>query len=322
MIRVLILTPKSIAGKLIMESFAPAFEANGCMVKVKGVEELLAKDLDYFKPDVVFGYDYSYLMDENCTKLVNSLDCKNLFFYFADEPKSKLSQGGKKGLYERLREIKSTVFIWDKDFLGDFENTVYMPLGVNPFKYIANFSKYNHAITFVGRPLTEARQRVLCELVKVFKNKLSIFCFEKHFLQSVEEIREKNLLDEGELAVYSKCWKGFVKKEEEMAKIYNSSKINLNITEQGKSSLNYRVFEVLASGGFLLTDERDDLKTLFRGNRFIETYKNTTDLIDKIDFYMQNLNIAQRMAQMGRFKCIEHHSVHSRAKAILKYVKK
>lgn len=316
--RILVLTPKSIAGKLIMDNFADALEVNKCLVKKRPVDKLSAKDLESFKPDAVLGYDYSYLMDEKCTKIVEELNCNNLFFYFADEPKSKLACGDKKGLYEKLKKTKSTIFVWDKDFVGEFENCFFLPLAANTFKYATNFSGYNYTITFVGRPLTEKRQEILCELVKVFKNKLSIFCFEKHFLKSVEEIRSKNLLDETSLTIYSTCWKGFVEEEEELAKIYNSSKINLNITEQGNSSLNYRVFEVLAAGGFLITDEREDLNLLFESNKYIETYKNTAALIDKIEFYLQNLNIAQKMAQIGRFRCVEKHSFNHRANFILK----
>ena len=161
---------------------------------------------------------------------------------------------------------------------------------------------------------------VLCELIKVFKNKLNIFCFGKHFLQSVEEIKAQGLLEDADLETYAKCWRGFVDTEKELAKIYNSSKINLNITEQGKSSINYRVFEVLASGGFLITDEREDLNLFVDYNKYFESYKNTPDLIDKIEFYLQNLNIAQKMAQIGRFKCIENHSFHSRVQIVLKHI--
>lgn len=320
MIKILILTPKSIAGKLIMESFASAFEANKCLVKIKPVEELSAADLEFFHPSFIMGYDYSYLMDEKCTSIIERTNCKNHFFYFADEPQSKFATGNKSGLYEKLKQIDSKIFIWDKDFKDEFEDCFYLPLAADPFKYAMSFESYKYAISFVGRPLTKKRQEILCELVKVFKNKLNIFCLEKHFLQSIEEIKELNLLEDAELETYSNCWKGFITEEASLAEVYNSSKINLNITEQGKSSLNYRVFEVLASGGFLITDERADLESLFSENNFFETYKNTTDLIDKIEFYLQNLNIAQKMAQLGRFKCIENHSFYNRAKIILNHI--
>lgn len=319
--RVLTLLPKSIAGSLIIESFASGFAMNKCRVLSKEIDKLTEEDVKNFKPDMIFGYDYSFLTDENCKKVVENSDCKNFVFYFADEPQSKFAYGENKKLYDELKALdannEANIFIWDKDFLADFKNSFYLPLAASPLKYAIDFDGYRYAITFVGRPLTPYRQKILCDLIKVFKNKVSIFCFEKHFEQSIEEIKAQNLLSECDLEIYSKCWRGFIKTEEELAVIYNSSKINLNITEQGKSSLNYRVFEVLAAGGFLLTDERKDIHRYFVSSKQLEIYKDSFDLIDKIEFYLNNLNIAQRIAQLGRFTCIEKHNFSARAKTIL-----
>lgn len=315
--RVLIILPRSIAGGLIMSGFANGFALNKCKVMEKVVDELTFEDVENFKPDTILGYDYSFLMDEKCTEIIKKSGCQNLVFYFADEPQGKFALGDRKYLYDELKKWNPKVFIWDKDFLNDFDNSEYLPLAINPRKYIAGFTDYKYAISFVGRPLTDIRQEILCELVKVFKNQLCIFSYEKHFKQSVEEIREKKLLDEADLEIYSKCWKGYIEKEEDLAEIYNSSKINININLQGKSSINYRVFEVLASGGFLLTDERKDLKENFQVSKHMETYKNIDDLIDKIEFYLKNLNIAQRIAQLGRFEVIKNHTFSARACAII-----
>lgn len=318
--RILILSPRSIAGGLIMDGFATGFELNKCIVKTKVVDELTENDVEHFKPDMILGYDYSFLMDENCTKIIKKSSCKNLVCYFADEPRGKFALGERNSLYKELKKFNPKIFIWDKDFLNDFADSNYLPLAINPKKYLNHFSSYKYSISFVGRPLTDIRQEILCELVKVFKNKVHIFSYEKHFLKSIEEIKEKKLLDDEDLEIYSKCWVGFIEKEEDLAEIYRSSKINLNITLQGKSSINYRVFEVLASGGFLLTDEREDIKKYFEVSKHLETYKNTTDLIDKINFYLKNLNIAQKIAQLGKFEVIEKHVFSARARSILKTV--
>ena len=314
---ILVILPRSIAGGLIMEGFANGFELNKCRVMKKIIDELTKEDIENFKPDMILGYDYSFLMDDNCTQIIKNSDCKNLVCYFADEPQGKFALGDKTQLYDELKKIKPKVFIWDKDFIGEFKDSTYLPLAVNSKKYRTEFSGYKYSISFVGRPLTDIRQKILCELVKVFKNKLNIFSYEKHFLQSVEEIKEKGLLDEDDLKVYSKCWHGFIKNEEDLAAIYNSSKINLNINLQGKSSINYRVFEVLASGGFLFTDEREDLGEYFKISKHLETYKNVNDLIDKINFYLKNLNIAQKIAQLGKFEVTENHAFSARAGSIL-----
>lgn len=316
--KILIISPRSIAGSLIMNGFAHGFKSNDCKVLSKVVDELKKEDVEKFKPDMIFGYDYSFLMDENCTKIVKKSGCKNIVCYFADEPKGKFALGEKDYLYEELKKFNPKIFIWDEDFLNEFENSTYLPLAINPEKYQTAFSGYKYQITFVGRPLTNIRQEILCAIVKTFGNKLSIFSYEKHFLKSVEEIKSKNLLTEEELAIYSNCFKGFIEKEEDLAKIYNSSKINLNINLQGKSSLNYRVFEVLASGGFLLTDERLDLENYFKISKHLETYKTTEDLMDKIDFYLKNPNISKKIAILGRNEVFKKHTFDSRAKAVLK----
>lgn len=317
--RILIILPQNnYVGTSIMEGFANGFELNKYRVMTKVIDELTLDDVKEFRPDMIFGYDYSFLTDENCTKIIKQSGCKNLIFYFADEPKSKFALGKRDELYEELKKLNPRVFIWDKDFLDEFEDTTYLPLAVNPKKYATKSYDYQYAITFVVNSFTDSCQEILCELIKAFKNKLCIFSSEKHFLQSIEEIKEKKLLDEEDLEIYSKCWKGFVESEEELAEIFSTSKINLNINLQGKSSINYRVFEVLASGGFLLTDEREDLSEYFEIGKHLETYKDIKDLIDKIDFYLKNITIAQKIAQLGKFEVISNHNFSARARMILK----
>ena len=316
--KIFAILPKNGEGKLIMEGFANGFELNKLRVMRKIVDELSLENIENFKPDMIFAYEYSFLTDENCTKIIKNSDCKNLVCYFAHEPRAKSALGDNPNLYNELKKIKPQVFIWDKDFCGEFKNSTYLPLAITPKKYTSNFSGYKYSISFVGSPLSDVCQKILCELVKVFKGKLNIFSDEKDFLRSIEKIKEKELLDEEDLEIYSNCLRGFVEKEEDLARVYNSSKINLNITSQGKSSINYRVFEVLASGGFLLSDEREDLGKYFEISKDLEIYKNTADLIDKINFYLNNLNIAQKIAQLGKSKVTANHTFSARAKIVEK----
>lgn len=184
-------------------------------------------------------------------------------------------------------------------------------------KYKADFSGYKYSISFVGNPSLDSCLNVLCELAKVFKNRLHIFSTEKDFLKSIEKIKEQNLLEEDDLNVYSKCWQELPEDEKMLAKIYNASKINLSIHSKEKSAKNYQIFEILASGGFLLTDERTDLKKYFEVSKHLETYKNKVDLIDKIDFYLKNLNIAQKIATLGRVEIIKNNIFSTKAKKII-----
>lgn len=314
--KLLILLPDSTAGKYIMEGFAKGFarnsESNKLRVETKTMNEIIAEGLENFNHDIILGYEYSFFENEKYKKIIEKSGFKNFAFYFAHEPKQN------KKLYEEIKKLNPEIFIWDKSFLKEFNKSHYLPLAASPRKYYTEFSGFKHTITFAGDPSSETCQKILTELIKVFKNKISIFSDKKDFTRSVNEIKAKNLLDKDELEVYSKSWKGFLESQEDLAKVYNSSKINLNITTQGKSSINYRVFEILASGGFLITDEREDLKEYFDVSKHLETYSNIEDLIDKIIFYLKNLNIAQKIAQLGKFEVAKKHTFSARAKKCAK----
>lgn len=74
----------------------------------------------------------------------------------------------------------------------------------------------------------------------------------------------------------------------------SSSKISLNLTSpQMRTGLNQRVYDTSSSGGFLLTDYREDFFELFDSFEYKNdiVFKSKEELIDKIDFYLKNENI-------------------------------
>lgn len=317
--KLFITSPISIAGCLITRGLAEGFKKLGFFVVEKDVRETTIEDIKNFKPDYILGYCYGYLVNEALTKdLINN---KNYSFihYFADEPQSKFAYTLRPELYDIIKTTDAKIFIWDSEFLNDFEVAHYLPLAVDPKLYKTSFEGFEHSISFVGRPLTEKRQRILTQLIKRY-GKISIFCYKDHFERSINEIKEKNLLTASELDLYKDSYKGFVKTEAELARIYNSTKININVTEQGINNINYRVFEVLASSGFLITDEMPDLYKLFEVGKELEVYKNEEELFDKIDFYLKNQNLAQAIARYGRKNVVNNHTFKERAEKILKIV--
>lgn len=313
-----ITSPISIAGCLITHGFAQGFRKLGFYVVEKDVREVTVEDINEFKPDYILGYDYGYLVNE---ELAAGLLNQNYKFihYFADEPQSKFAYTKRPELYELLKNTESYIFNWDSEFLNDFEGSWYLPLAADPGLYKTNFKGYEYGISFVGRPLTEKRQNIIAQIIKNF-GYISLFCYKDHFDRSVEEFKEKKLLNDEEIERYKASYKGFVKTEKELARIYNSSKININVTEQGINNINYRVFEVLASSGFLITDNMKDLYLLFDAGRELEIYKNNDELIDKINFYLQNLNIAQAIARKGRKNVVNNHTFKIRAEKMLKII--
>jgi spore maturation protein CgeB len=104
--------------------------------------------------------------------------------------------------------------------------------------------------------------------------------------------------------------------------VYAGAKIVLNITmEQGLSSMNYRVLEVLGSGGFLLTDYKQDTANYFQQDEDLVFYKDNKDLIEKIAKYLKNDGLRAKIAQNGRNKIMKYHTFKQRAEEITKVMK-
>ena len=315
--KLFITSPISIAGCLITRGFAEGFKKLGFYVVEKDVRETTFEDIEKFNPDYILGYCYGYLVNQELAKdLLNNKKYK-FIHYFGDEPQSRFAYTDRSELYDILKKAKKDVFIWDKEFVSDFKGCHYLPLAVDPKLYKTTFEGYEHDLSFVGRPLTEKRQKLLSLLIKKY-GKLSLYCYEDHFKRSIDEMVNNNLLNSEEIELYKKSYKGFIRTEEELAKVYNSTKVNINITEQGKDNINYRVFEVLASSGFLLTDYMPDIYNHFEVGKELDIYQNDCELIDKIDFYLQNLNIAQSIARNGRRCVVNNHTFKQRAEKILK----
>ncbi len=72
----------------------------------------------------------------------------------------------------------------------------------------------------------------------------------------------------------------------EAANIYQKSKININISSlQFDCAINNRFIDIISSGGFLLTDKRDDMSVLGNLGDII-SFETPEELNDKIDYFM------------------------------------
>jgi len=320
--KVLIILPQSIGGEKVLRGFAEGFKANGCFVQIKDLRKLTVSDVKIFKPDIIFGYDYGFLYSSNLElkKYIKSLQNKiKLVHYFADVPNEKFAYVDRPDLYDEYKSISAISYIWDKSYLDLLPNCRYLPMAIN-YKSYRHIDSKKYDISFVGRPLTDKRQEFLALLIKTYGKKVKLFCYEKHFLQSIEEIKNKNLLTLEELDLYKNSYCGYLETEQELAEVFYNSCVNLNITIQGNSGLNHRVFAVLASQGFLLTDDVQDLHDYFEIGKELEVYKNKDDLLDKISFYLKNKEIAQKIGLLGFANVTKRHNYTARVNKLLKEI--
>lgn len=102
----------------------------------------------------------------------------------------------------------------------------------------------------------------------------------------------------------------------EWIKILSSSKINLAIHFQDGKTPCYqaspRVYETLACRSFLLVDEQKDVKFLFQDGKHLALFKDSEDLREKIDYYLNHTEERTKMAAQGYEEVIHKHTYMNR----------
>ncbi|MBN1527383.1 MAG: glycosyltransferase [Candidatus Omnitrophica bacterium] len=154
------------------------------------------------------------------------------------------------------------------------------------------------------------------------------------FVGTVTPEREKVLEAVGDLDI--KIWgrwqrvspllrKRYQKKDiyaEEAVKVYNASKIVLDIHSlfgSGQEIFNVtpRLFEVPASGGFLLTNRASQISALYKAGEEIVTYADTDDLRRKIAYYLEHPDERSAIAARSYEKAHEKHTYKNRIADLL-----
>lgn len=106
---------------------------------------------------------------------------------------------------------------------------------------------------------------------------------------------------------------------EQVPMIYSQSKIVFNKSSDGE--LNLRVFDVLCSGAFLLTDKiGNGLPDIFEDKKHLVMYDNAADLKEKAAYYLSHDSERKKIAMAGWNEVRAKHTFYHRAQAIMKIV--
>jgi hypothetical protein len=107
---------------------------------------------------------------------------------------------------------------------------------------------------------------------------------------------------------------------EEMARMYSASRIVFN--RSIKNDVNMRVFEALASGSLLITNDIGDngQAELFEDGVHLATYRSADELLDKIEFYLARQEVRERIAAAGRQAVLARHTYRHRMERLLQEI--
>lgn len=117
--------------------------------------------------------------------------------------------------------------------------------------------------------------------------------------------------------------RGGVETLTEMPKVFQASRINLNMTMRPiESGLSQRVWDVLACGGFLLTNYQAEIPDYFEIGKDLETYESMTELEEKIRYYLSHEEERMEIAIRGYEKVAAHHSYEIRLAQMIQILTK
>lgn len=85
-----------------------------------------------------------------------------------------------------------------------------------------------------------------------------------------------------------------------MPKIFRQSRINLNMTARTiRTGLSQRVFDVMAAGGFLLTNRQLEVTEYFQDGVELATFDTEEELMEKVRYYLEHEEERQAVARAG-----------------------
>lgn len=108
--------------------------------------------------------------------------------------------------------------------------------------------------------------------------------------------------------------RGYADYESEMPFIFHNSKINLNITSRTiQSGIPKRVLDILACGGFCLTNYQPEIAEYFEDGVDLVMYSGMADLAAKAEYYLDHEEERAAIAENGSRKVREEFDLEKKA---------
>lgn len=103
--------------------------------------------------------------------------------------------------------------------------------------------------------------------------------------------------------------------------VYAASSININLFHpQIFEGVPMRVYDVLACGGFLLSQYRPVLEEQFTIGEDLDVFHTPNELAEKINYYLQHVDERKAIAQHGQQTVLQHHTYSHRLQKIVDWL--
>ena len=97
---------------------------------------------------------------------------------------------------------------------------------------------------------------------------------------------------------------------QEMPKVFACSKVNLNPSLKIiQTGIPLSAFDIMGAGGFLLSNYQEEFLDYYENGTDMVIYESMEDAVEKIQFYLKAEAIRCKIAENGRRKTLEEHSL-------------
>ncbi len=228
---------------------------------------------------------------------VGSLYTESHNFFDRMENLSPYAKGYLEGLMNAQMHVQGYNFI--QESLSPIMEELYRALPMEPNPDGVETREYLYAQYVINRKLTGLeRLRLLTAITE--RHTLDLFTLDPAFTLP-------NLRNHGTADYYS-----------EMPLVFKKSRINLNISLRSiKSGMPLRAFDIMGSGGFLLSNYQEDFLENFTPGVDFEYYESENDLLQKTEYYLTHEEERRAIAKNGHDKVAAAHTYRDRVKEML-----
>lgn len=235
-----------------------------------------------------FLYDISF---------IGSLYTEQHNFYDRMTDLSDYARGYLEALMSAQMHVQGYNFI--QESLSPIMDDLYKALPMDPNPDGVESREYLYAQYVINRKITGMERTKLISAV-TRRHSLDLFTHDLSF-------QLPNLRNHGTVGYY-----------DQMPHIFRSSRINLNISLRSiKSGIPLRAFDIMGSGGFLLSNFQADFLDDFIPEEDYIYYESEKDLLYKIDYYLEHEEERAAIARSGHDKVAEGHTFRHRVREML-----
>lgn len=228
---------------------------------------------------------------------VGSLYTEQHNFYDRMTSLSDYTKGYLEALMAAQMKVQGYNFI--QESLAPIMDDLYQALPMDPNPDGVESREYLYAQYVINRKITGLERAELLTAIAEH-HALDLFTHDNSF-------SGKNLHNHGTVDYY-----------QQMPLVFKQSRINLNISLRSiKSGIPLRAFDIMGSGGFLLSNfQADFLDDFVPGEDFVY-YESKEDLLYKIDYYLSHEEERTEIARNGHDKVAAGHTFRHRVRDML-----